>query len=153
MKINKLILIILLFFQFACGYKIANKLDDYNFQILDYKLIGEKKVNNILERNFRRFIGNENSLKVFEIKSNSKLIKSTTSKDSSGDALSYELKVLIELEILENNELLNKFSFSEKTDYNNINSKFELKQYEDILLNDLVNQITLQINNNLNSIK
>ena len=59
MKSSKLILIILLFSQISCGYKIANNVNDYNFNILKYQLSGERKVNNILERNFKRFQKNE----------------------------------------------------------------------------------------------
>ena len=55
MKIFKIIIIFLLFFQTGCGYKIVNNLDNFKFKIIDYKLTGEKKINDLLEKNFRRF--------------------------------------------------------------------------------------------------
>ena len=47
----------------------------------------------------------------------------------------------------------NQISFSEKTDYNAAQSKFELKQYEEILIQDLVNQVIFKINNYLSAIQ
>ena len=79
--------------------------------------------------------------------------RSITSKNSSGEALSYDLKITIVIEVYENNNLLSKTSFDESTSYDNLNSKFELKQYENILIQDLTDQIIFKINNKLNSIK
>ncbi len=151
--IRKIILIILLFLQFGCGYKIANNSDYYKFQILSYELTGEKKINNILRRNFDRFKDNINSPSVYRLTSESSMIKTITSKDSSENVLTFKLEILIKLEIFENNDLISEISFSEKTDYNNTSSKFELKQYEDILLQDLTNQLIAQINNHLSTVK
>ena len=79
--------------------------------------------------------------------------RSITSKNSLGEALSYDLKVTIVIEIYEDDNLLDKTSFNESTSYDNLNSKFELKQYENILIQDLTNEMILKINNKLNSVK
>ena len=151
--IRKIFLIILILLQFGCGYKIANNSNYYKFQILSYELTGEKKINNILRRNFDRFKDNINSPSVYRLTSESSMIKTITSKDSSEIVLTFKLEILIKLEIFENNDLISEISFSEKTDYNNTSSKFELKQYEDILLQDLTNQLIAQINNHLSTVK
>ena len=154
MKIFRIILITLFFFQTSCGYKIVNNLDNFKFNIIDYKLTGEKKINNILDKNFKRFEDNiSQSTSNFIVNANSSINRSITSKNSSGEALSYDLKIKIVLEIYENNNLLNKTTFNESTSYDNLDSKFELKQYENILIQDLTNKIIHEINNNLNSIK
>jgi len=153
MKIYKITTLIIIFFLSACGYKIANNIEDYKFSVSKYNLKGEKKINNILDRNFKRFVKNENSIKVFEIESTSKFDTSIMSKDSTGKAASYKMEITIDLNISSNNDLLNKISFNEKTNYDNTDSKFELKQYEDIILQDLVDKIVLQINNYLSTIK
>ena len=154
MKIFRIILITLFFFQTSCGYKIVNNLDNFKFNIIDYKLTGEKKINNILDKNFKRFEENiSQSTSNFIVHANSSINRSITSKNSSGEALSYDLKIKIVLEIYENNNLLNKTTFNESTSYDNLDSKFELKQYETILIQDLTNKIIYEINNKLNSIK
>ena len=111
------------------------------------------KINNILERNFNRFKDYISPSSAYKITSDSKLVKSTTSKDSSGNVLTYKLEIIIKLKIFENNNLISEISFSEKTDYNNTTSKFELKQYEDILIQDLTNQLVDQINYHLSTLK
>ena len=151
--LRKITLIILLFLQFGCGYKIANNSSYYEFQISSYELTGERKINNILDKNFKRFKDYENSSSVYKLKSNSKMVKSITSKDSSENVLTYKLEIIIKLEISKNNNLISEISFNEKTDYNNTTSKFELKQYEDILLQDLTNQLIVKINNHLSTLK
>ena len=154
MKIFRIILITLLFFQTSCGYKIVNNLDNFKFNIIDYKLTGEKKINNILNKNFKRFEDNiSQSTSNFIVHANSSINRSITSKNSSGEALSYDLKIKIVLEIYENNNLLNKTIFNENISYDNLNSKFELKQYENILIQDLTNEMIYEINNKLNSVK
>jgi len=153
MKITNLILIILFFFQLSCGYKIANNLNDYKFKVSDYKLQGDKKINNILDRNFKRLNYINDYSKTFELNLTSEVKSSIIAKDTSGNALAYRLKITIELEVFENKNFVNKILFSEETDYNNNDSKFELKQYEDILTQDITDQIITKINNYLSSIK
>ena len=154
MKIFKIILITLFIFQTNCGYKIVNNIDNFKFTIIDYKLTGEKRINNLLDKNFRRFEDNiSQSISSFIVHANSSINRSITSKNSSGEALSYDLKITIVIEVYENNNLLDKTSFDESTSYDNLNSKFELKQYENILIQDLTNKIIYEINNKLNSIK
>ncbi len=152
MKIRNLILIIIFFFQLSCGYKIANNINDYKFKISDYNLKGDKKINNILDRNFKKFQDNKDFSKTFEININNKIKRSIESKDSSGNALTYKLEITVELNVLNNQNLVNEITFIEKTNYNNTDSKFELKQYEDILIQDLIDQIIIKINNYLSSI-
>ena len=154
MKIFKIVLISLFFFLTNCGYKIVNNIDNFRFTIIDYKLTGEKKINNLLDKNFKRFENNDTqSISNYIVHANSATNRTIISKNSSGEALSYDLKITIVLEIYENNNLLNKTTFNENTTYDNLNSKFELKQYENILIQDLTDQIIFKINNKLNSIK
>jgi len=151
--IKKIVLIPLILLQFGCGYKIANNTNYYKFQILSYELIGEKKINNILDKNFKRFKDTNNPSSVYKLTSDSKMIKSITSKDSSENVLTYKLEIIIKLEIFEDNNLISEISLKEKTDYNNTASKFGLKQYENILLQDLTNQLIVKINNHLSTVK
>ena len=61
--------------------------------------------------------------------------------------------VFVEITLSKDNSLIKKINFEEKTDYNSNSSKFELKQYENILLQDLTDLIVLNINNYLGTIK
>ena len=152
MKIIKYILITLLIFSSSCGYKSVNNLESYNFVISKYELNGNKKINYILEKNFKRFQSDENDSTNFKILAVSEKKISAVSKNTDGKVSTYNIEVIVELEIFKNQKLVASNIFKENINYDNLNSKFELKQYENILLKDLVNQIILKINNYINSL-
>ena len=136
----------------ACGYQSVNKIDKSNYNISKYEFLGNKQVNKILIRNFERKKTNLNSENEFEIIARSNLIKTKTSKDQAGEATSLTLEVIVDLDIFQNGEKIKNLKINENTNYNNNNNKFELKQFEKILINDLVNNIIKRINFVLSSI-
>ena len=149
MKLIKIIFILQFILLTSCGYKAINNKYDYKFKIIDYELIGNSIINKKLEKNILRFSENNNATRFFKIEIFSKLDKNTTSKDSSGNDSSYEIKILVDLNIKENNVLLDKTKIQKQVNYKTLVSKFELKQYENLLINDLSEQINLEINNYL----
>ena len=136
----------------ACGYQSVNKIDKSNYKISKYEFLGNKQVNKILSRNFERKKTNINSKNEFEIIARSNLIKTKTSKDQAGEATSLTLEVIVDLDIFQNGEKIKNLKINENTNYNNNNNKFELKQFEKILINDLVNNIIGKINLALSTI-
>ena len=153
MKKFFLLLFIKLFLLSSCGYEIVNNVYDYQFEIKDTQFSGDQNINNKLEKHFSRFKEKNNATRFFDIKINSQLIKKTTSKNSAGEDISYSIKILVDIEITENNKKINTASFEKNINYNSLNSKFELRQYEKVLTNDLVEQIILDLNMYLVSIK
>ena len=151
-KINY-ILLVLLICTSSCGYRAINNLNSYNFIISDYELTGDKTVNIILDKNFKRFNTNENSNLVFKILGTSKKNISILSKDTEGNVSTYNIEINIEIKIFKNQKQIDSIMFKENTNYDNLDSKFELKQYENILIKDLVTQIVLKINNHINTLK
>ncbi len=149
MKLLKILLILQFIMLASCGYKAINNKYNYTFKIIDYKLVGNSTINKKLEKNILRFSENDNASRFFEIEIFSEFNKNATSKDSSGNDLSYEIKIIVNLNIKENNVLLDKTKIQKKVNYNTLVSKFELKQYENLLINDLSEQINLEINNYL----
>ena len=153
MRILTIIFFIKLIFLSSCGYKIANNIYDHNFAIKDLELIGNNDINKNLKKFFLKFKDKKDTDKFFDIKVDSDLIKKTTSKNSAGEDNSFSMKVLIKISIFENNEIKNSSSFEKNISYNNLSSKFELKQYEKVLISDLTDQIILDINDYLSVIK
>jgi hypothetical protein len=126
---------------------------DHNFAIKDLELTGNNDINKNLKKFFLKFEDKKDTDKFFDIKVDSDLIKKTTSKNSAGEDNSFSMKVLIKISILENNKIKNSSSFEKNISYNNLSSKFELKQYERVLISDLTDQIILDINDYLGVIK
>ena len=153
MRILTIIFFIKLIFLSSCGYKIANNIYDHNFAIKDLELIGNNDINKNLKKFFLKFKDKKDTDMFFDIKVDSDLIKKTTSKNSAGEDNSFSMKVLIKISIFENNEIKNSSSFEKNISYNNLSSKFELKQYEKVLISDLTDQIILDINDYLSVIK
>ena len=153
MRILTIIFFIKLILLSSCGYKIVNDMYDHNFAIKDLELTGNNDINKNLKKFFLKFEDKKDTDKFFDIKVDSDLIKKTTSKNSAGEDNSFSMKVLIKISILENNKIKNSSSFEKNISYNNLSSKFELKQYEKVLISDLTDQIILDINDYLSVIK
>lgn len=137
----------------SCGYKVLNNVNNTNFEVAEIDSKGDDKINNKLEKFFSRFGNVENSTRLFKIKINNNIAKKVTSKNSAGENASYSIKITIKLEILEDNEIIKSSVFIKNTNYNNLDSMFELKQYEKVLINNLVDEIILEINSLMSTIK
>ena len=151
MKIFKILKPLLFVFLLLtnCGYQLVNK--ELSTKIVSYEINGNSKVNRKLGNNFDRFKEIENFKKEITIKGNSDISKQVTSKDAQGNELGYSMNIELELEITDKNNLSNEIiTFNKNTFYNNLNSKFELKKYEQLKIDELIDQLILDVNNYLN---
>ena len=150
---KKIIILLVVSLIGACGFKPMNNVTNSNFQLIEMEITGDKIVNRYLKQNLNRFSENINANKFYKVKAHSEKERKTTSKNTAGEPNSYQLQLLINLTIFENDNMLIEESFKRTTNYNNLNSKFELKQLENILTKDLTKQINLEINNLLFNIE
>ena len=148
----KKIAFIIFLFLYSCGYQSVNKIDKSNYSISKYKLLGDRQVNKILKKNFERNKNNLNSKNKFEIILTSDMVKSKKSKNRAGEATNFTLEIIVDLAIFQNGQKVKNLIINENTNYNNNDNKFELKQYEKILINDLVDKIINRIYLNLSTI-
>ena len=124
-------------------------LKNTNYSIVNYELSGDREINKILRKNFNKYSNITNKTKQFELIADSQLILTTNSKNKSGENSNLSLEILINLEILVNGKILKKTNYKENTNYNSLDNKFELKQYEKILIKELTNRIINRIHSNL----
>tara|TARA_B100000902_G_scaffold387235_1_gene431022 strand:- start:1580 stop:2032 length:453 start_codon:yes stop_codon:yes gene_type:complete len=126
---KKISLLILILFLSNCGYTpIYNTDNKIKIKINILSTEGNKKLNNLLISDIKKISRNDFE-KEFNIKVNTKYIKSITAKDSKGIASNYQLKVVAIFEIVKQNE--SEFlSFEEKIDIKNNSNLFEQKKYE-----------------------
>lgn len=151
MKILKIFkpLLLIFFLLTNCGYQLVNK--EFSTKIISYEISGNNKVNRKLENNFDRFKEIQDFKKEIIIKGNSSISKQVTSKDTQGNELGYSMMIDLELEIIDKNSSSNEIvTFNKNTFYNNLDSKFELKRYEQLKLDELIDQLIDDINNYLN---
>ena len=142
-----------LIFLSSCGYKVLNNINNTNFEIVEIDVKGNDKINNKLEKFFSKYKNKENSSRLFDIQLDSFFTKKVASKNSAGEDVSFSMKIKVEMDIIENNQNIKSNTFEKSTNYNNLDSKFELKQYEDVLIINLVDEIIVEINSFLGTIK
>ena len=82
-------------------------------------------------------------------------LKSITivSKDSKGDPKIYQMKIKVEVKIIENYKNIKQINFEEYFNYNNNSNKFELKQYEKNIEENLIEKNIENIKFYISSIK
>jgi len=145
----KKIILLSLFLLTSCGYQPLYKQVTSGYEFFDLKFEGDQNLSmrildnlNIVENNL------DDTLNSLTIKST--LLIDETSKDSKGLVQSYRSNLNIEVSIIKNQKIIQNQSFNESFSYNNMNTRFELldyqKQVEEILIRKINNKIRLFLN-------
>ena len=137
-----------IFFTTGCGYTpiYSTSNFDLNLNKIDY-------TPNVLNKQIVQTLNslsNPYSSKEYDIKINTQKEKNTVSKNSKGETVTYEIKIILELEI-SNDKIQKSETFSSKIKYSNNDNKFELNQYEieieKQITSDLIEEIILFFSN------
>ena len=130
----------------SCGYKPIYSTKNFNFTIGKIE-----KSNTSLNNKFAKKINNLKNKKTdkkIDIKIQSNKEIEIKSKDTKGNTLVYELKIILNVSNLNTNNGKEQ-SFLEKITYKNSDDKFKLKQYvdglEDILITRLVEDLMIYL--------
>jgi len=142
---KKIIIIISFLLLLSCGYKPIFSSSKASFSITEIKLFGKKNIGSKIKKNLNIYKNVENKSIFYSLKINSDQKKSVVSRDEKGDPKIFEIQVLIDLTILENNKIKNKKNFKESFTYNNSTDKFSLKQYEKNIEENLIEKIVEKI--------
>jgi len=141
----------------SCGYEpIYSKKqinNNYNFSINTINLIGDNKVNQILKNKLKKKINVEKKSTELNLNLNSRIEKSVTSKNKKGNPIRFSIKIMTNIEVFESEILKGKKNFEEKFEYNNRSNKFDLKQYEKNIKDNLISELSYKIIKYLNSLK
>lgn len=152
MKIFKQIFYLLFIFVTSCGYQSIKTYYKGDFQISELNITGNKNINRFIDRNLKNSNENNNSSNLLKVEIKTDLNKSIITKNSKGEATRYDMKININLKTFKNEKLVLEKIYSKNNSYNTLESKYELKQYEKILINDSVKEIIQRIKQDLNSI-
>ena len=144
----KIIIIILLFIAgstlSSCKYEPIYSQKEMNFKISKIEIENKNKINLEIKDNLNIYknIKSSNEI-VLEIDSQKNI--TTISKDANGNPKKFEMKIIVSLNVLQNENLKEKIKFTENFKYNNISNKFNLKQYENNIQKNLLDQIFQKI--------
>jgi hypothetical protein len=146
----KIAFLFLFFFLLSsCGYQpiyLNKKIQ--NFEFSEIILNGNQDINNIIISKLSTN-ENKNSDKLYL----TSLYKNeTTSKNTKGQTVAFKITIEVNL-LIENidNELVGKRNFTKTFIYNNQNNQFGLVEYQNSIINNLVNEIIAEIINYLNT--
>ena len=142
---KKIIIIVSFLLLLSCGYKPIFSSSKANFSITEIKLFGETNIGSKIKKNLNIYKNAENKSIFYSVEINSDQKKNVVSKDSKGNPKIFEIQVLIDLTILENNKVKNKKNFKESFTYNNSTDKFSLNQYEKNIEDNLIEKIVAKI--------
>ena len=144
--LNKTIILFFIISLTSCKYSISYKPifmeKDYDFQIKEVFSSGDKDINRTIE-NKLRFIKNNSGEKEknYIVNIYSTKYRKIVSKDSKGDPVKFELKILVEYKIVNKNNILANNQIEKKNIYNNDSDQFKLEQTEEIILQNLSESI------------
>ena len=144
--IKKIILLsFLILFLNNCGYTPIYSKKSQDFQISKIETSGEVKVNKLLYNKLKIYSDNPNARKTFNLNINSLSTKTTISKDKKGNPTQFSIELSITLQITDG--LDNKVDriFSESSTYDNNDNKFDLRKYEDNLIENMTEKLFSEI--------
>ena len=136
---QKQIILLLLLLLPSCGYEaIYSKKNsvNYNFSVSELNFIGDRTVNLKIKEKLNNYAQAKKD-KDFILRISSTSEKITLAKNTAGDATSFKNSVSINVEVLMNNKFKSNFIILESFNYNNISNKFDLKQLEKDIKNNL----------------
>ena len=140
MKKNIIILILSAFVITSCGYKSIYSSKNLNFNILEFKIEDKTKISRKIKNNLDSYKKNDSN-NFYSIKINSKKNINIISKDSEGDPSNFEMTIISEITILNDEKIVENKVFSESFNYKNSSNKFDLKEYEKNIEDNLTNKI------------
>ena len=141
----------------SCGYEpIYSKKQinsNYNFSINTINLTGDNKVNQKLKNQLQKILIKEKKSTGLNLNLNSRREKGITSKDKKGNPKRFSIEIIIDLEVYESEILKGKANFEENFEYNNRSNKFDLKEYEKNIQDNLISKLSDEIIRYLNSLR
>jgi len=137
--LRKQIILLLLLLLSSCGYETMyskKNSANYNFTVSDLSFVGDKTINLKIKEKLKNYAQDKKE-KDFILKISSASEKIILSKNTAGDATSFKNSISINVEVLMNNKFNSNFVILESFNYNNTSNKFDLKQLEKDIKNNL----------------
>ena len=137
MKTKFVLILIVLFSLTSCGYSpIYTNQSEVNFNLKINKISGNNLMNNVVLSQIKKYDNISTKETIFlDIKTN--YSKDILSKNKKGEVTNYLIKMEIEIE--KTGSQSQKYNFEEKTKTSSMSNKFELKKYEDTIINNFIN--------------
>ena len=142
---NKILLVVLaLFLKNSCSYKpiLTDKENDFTLENISTN--NETKINVIIKKNLidRSDNSSNNNYDLYFSTENKKEV---VSSNESGDPTIFKIKIIVNYSLSKDGNIIFTNKIIKQVNYNNINDKFELLEYEENILNNLLKNISQEI--------
>ena len=125
----------------GCGFSpIYVEKNNSNLKIEKINFEGDKLINNYLELYLKRY-SKKDSSKNFIINTNTQYFKKTLSKDTTGEAVDYELSVTTKFAVTLNSKFIKDIIIKEKFIMKNDSDQYNKKKYENSIKQNFANSI------------
>lgn len=138
---KKIILILSFLLLASCGYQPIFSSKTSNFLIEEIIYNENDKISLKIRNNLTFLSNTENYIRVIRLKLSSEKKIDISSKDSKGDPLVYKMTISTNIEIYSNSEMTKQKNIIKNFSYKNTENKFDLKQYEKTIENNLIEAI------------
>ena len=126
----------------SCGYKSILVDKTSNFSIKELKILNDDRTSRYIAKNLQEYQKSEG---IYSVTIESNYRRDISSKNKKGNPETFSMQLVVNLSIASDDKVL-KNSFKEVVNYNNNESKFKLKTYENNLKNNLLEKILQDIN-------
>ncbi len=126
----------------SCGYKSILVDKTSNFSIKELKILDDDRTSKYIAKNLEEYQKSEG---IYSVTIESNYRRDISSKNKKGNPETFSMQLVVNLSIATDDKVL-KNSFKEVVNYNNNESKFKLKTYENNLKNNLLEKILQDIN-------
>ena len=141
------VIVFIIFVQ--CGFKPMFTNKEVNFKI--EKIKSNKKIEIIENRLNNLSITNPKFF--YDLVIDYSESKTTLSKDSQGKSLLLRIKMNLNLKVIENNKIIMEKNYVSNFDYQNLDKKFELSDYENEIKKNMFDEIANKILIDLTDLK
>ena len=140
--INNNILFFLIFlFLTQCGYETIYSSKNIKFNIKEIKIENNLNIGRKIKNRLEIFSSDNPGNVNYILEINSYFDKTTASKDKQGNPKTFNLSVTVNATFIDHKNIERNKSFVENINYNNDENKFNLKQYENSLIENLTDKI------------
>lgn len=126
----------------SCSYKSILVDKTSNFSIKELKILNDDRTSRYIAKNLQEYQKSEG---IYSVTIESNYRKDISSKNKKGNPETFSMQLVVNISISSEDKIL-KNSFKEVVNYNNKESKFKLKTFEENLKNNLLEKILQDIN-------
>lgn len=128
-----------------CGYQPIFSSKNSNFLIEEIIYDKNDKISLKIKNRLNYLTLTKNYTEVIKLKLESEKKIDTSSKDKKGNPLVYKMTISSNIKIYSNDEITNQKNISKNFSYKNTSNKFDLKQYERTIEDNLIKIIKEEI--------